>query len=576
MINTVFIDTSLILGIAIAIAFLVQLLRQPLIISYIITGIVCGPLFLNIINSSQEFFHVFAQFGVILLLFLVGLSLNINILKKIGKVAAITGIGQVAFTSIVGFFILLLLGFSKVAAIYLAISITFSSTIIIMKLLSDKRENRTVYGRYTIGLMLVQDIIAIGIMILLPTLSEGQSVAVSMLIVLAKATVLLSVVYFLSRVVLPVILKKVAQSGEFLLIFTLAWCFAIAGLGEWAGLSLEVGAIMAGLSLGTSVYRTEISSRLKPLRDFFIALFFIILGSEMYFVDFMSSVLPGLILSAFVLIGNPLILYFLYRRMKFTRRNSFLAGLTAAQVSEFGFVLLFVAAGLGYVGSEIISIFTMVALITIFISSYLITHNEKIYKLISPFLEFFGKDKDYTKSADLEKYDVLVFGYHRIGWQICEALAEMKISFAVVDFDPNAINKLQMRSIPYYFGDLTEVDFLNELPLNEARMIISTLPGAADQITLIKQVRKFNKKTLIIANLSHMRFLDDMYAAGADHIMIPHLVTGQWMADILKKNNWDRKMFKKLTEMQKQEMKLRFTLGSNDPDKKQQAQMLSQ
>ncbi|RLC38070.1 hypothetical protein DRH27_03175 [Candidatus Falkowbacteria bacterium] len=567
MANTIFIDTSFILGIAIVVAFLTQLLRQPLIISYIITGILCGPLFLNIINSSQDFFDAFAQFGVILLLFLVGLSLNINYLRRIGKVAAFTGVGQVVFTSIVGFLILLLLGFPKLSAIYLAISITFSSTIIIMKLLSDKRENRTVYGRYTIGLMLVQDIIAIGIMILLPTLKEGGSLVASFLILGAKIIILLSLVYFLSRVVLPIILKRVAQSGEFLLIFTLAWCFAIAGLGEWAGLSLEVGAIMAGLSLGTSVYQMEISSRIKPLRDFFIALFFIILGSEMYFVDFMGSVLPSLVLSVFVLIGNPLILYFLFRRMKFTRRNSFLAGLTAAQVSEFGFVFLFVALQMGCIGRNIISIFTMVALITIFISSYLITHNEKVYKLIKPFLNLFGKDKYHDKSADLKKYDVLVFGYHRIGWQICEALTEMKISFAVVDFDPHAVKKLQARSIPYYFGDLTEVDFLSELPLNEAKMIISTLPGAADQITLIKQVRKFNKKTLIIANLSHMKFLDDMYKAGADYIMMPHLVTGQWMADILKKNNWNRDMFKKLTQAQKQEMKLRFTLGSPPPPK---------
>jgi len=559
--SSIFINISFILGIAIVFAFLVQLLRQPLIISYILTGIVAGPLMFNIINSNQEFFDVFAKFGVILLLFLVGLSLNLNYLRKIGRVATIAGFGQVVFTSILGFLILSALGFTTMAAIFLAISITFSSTIIITKLLSDKRESRTVYGRYTIGLMLVQDIIAIGIMILLPTLEEGQSLIGSLLILLAKVIILLSVVYFLSKVVLPVILKRVATSGEFLLIFTLAWCFAIAGLGEWAGLSLEVGAIMAGLSLGSSVYRTEISSRIRPLRDFFIALFFIILGSEMNVDNFGASIIPGVVLSLFVLIGNPIILYILFRLNKFTRRNSFLTGLTSAQVSEFGFVFLFLAWQLNYIEDEIISIFTLIALITIFVSSYLITYNAQIYKMLKPVFEFFGKDKYHDPKSKENKYDVLVLGYHRLGWKICDALAEMDVSFAVVDFDPHAVKKLEQRQIPYYFGDLTEVDFLSELPFDDAKMVISTLPGAEDQITLIKHIRMTNLKTLIIANLSYIKFLDDMYEAGADYIMMPHLVSGQWMANILKNNTWNRKTFKKLTDTQKQEMKLRFTLS---------------
>jgi len=561
--TTIFINIGLLLGIAIGVAFLVQLLRQPMIISYIITGIICGPLFLNLINSSQEFFDVFAQFGVILLLFLVGLSLNFNYLRKIGKIAAIAGMGQVVFTSFIGFFILISLGFTKQAAVFLAISITFSSTIIIMKLLSDKGEVRTTYGRNTIGLMLIQDIIAITIMILLPSLKDGGAMALSMALLTIKLTLFVLVVFILSKIVLPLLMQKIARSGEFLLIFTLGWCFALAGLGEWLGISLEVGAIIAGLSLGSSIYQTEISSRIKPLRDFFIALFFIILGSELNIIDFQSSVLPSLILSAFVLLGNPLILYLLYRSMKFTRKNSFMAGLTAAQVSEFGFIFLFVSWQMGYINADIISIFTIVALITIFVSSYLITYNAQIYKKFKPFFKLFGKDKHSSFEENGEQYDVLVFGYHRLGWKICESLKEIGVSFAVVDFNPMAIKKLEQRDIPHYFGDLTEVDFLNALPLKQTKMIISTLPNADDQITLIKHVRYTNTETLIIANLSHTKFLDDMYSAGADYIMIPHLVSGEWMGRILKNNSWNRKTFKDLTAKQREEMKLRFTLGED-------------
>lgn len=559
--NSIFLDISIILGIAIAIAFVVQLLRQPLIISYILTGIIAGPMVLNLVNKSWAFFEVFSEFGVILLLFLVGLSLNVNYLKKIGKVAAITGIGQVVFTSFFGYFLLLFMGFGKVSAIYLAIAITFSSTIIIIKFLADKREAGTVYGRYTIGLMLVQDMIAITIMIVLPAIQSGTSIALAMTMILVKCVVLFVSVIFLSKFLLPFVIDRIAQSPEFLLIFTLAWCFAIAGFGEWAGVSLEVGAIIAGLSLGSSVYSTEISSRIKPLRDFFIALFFIILGSQMSLGNFSVTFWPGLVLSLFVLIGNPLILYALYRFSKFTRKSSFMAALTAAQVSEFGFVFLFVAMRGGGIDENIISIFTIVALITIFVSSYLITYNHQIYKYFLPWFHLFGADKHKNKNESEDIFDVIVFGYHRLGWKICEALAEMKVSFAVVDFNPAALKKLQDRNIPHFFGDATEIDFLCDLPIDRAKMIISTMPQADDQMALIKHIRLINEKAIVIANLAHMQFLEELYKVGADYIMMPHLLSGMWLADVLKDHNWSREKFKKLTEAQKIELQLRFTMG---------------
>lgn len=559
--DSIFIDISLVLGVAIAIAFVVRALRQPLIISYILTGIVCGPLFLNLVNSEQDFFHLFAEFGVILLLFLVGLTLNVSYLKRIGKVAVVTGVGQVIFTSGVGFLILSSLGFDPWSAMFLAISITFSSTIIITKLLSDKRETRSVYGRYTIGLMLVQDVIAVMLMIFLPALNLDISLANSLGLLLGKSVVFLAVVYAMTRVLLPVILDKVAESGEFLLIFTLAWCFTIAGAGEWAGLSLEVGAIIAGLSLATSKYQTEIVSRIKPLRDFFIALFFIILGSEMTIGGLQDVLWPSLLVALFVLLGNPLILYWLYRRLKFTRRNSFLAGLTAAQVSEFGFVFLFVSQDMGFVGNKELSVFTIVALATIFVSSYLITYNHYIFRKAEPLLKRFGKKEKSPPEEKPDSYEVLVFGYHRLGWKVCETLKEMGVSFAVVDCDPATIKKLKNRGIPHFFGDASEVDFLSELSLNRTRMIISTLPGPEDQITLAQEIKKIAPKTIFIGNLSHTRCLNDLYTAGADYVIVPHLLAGEWVANILKGEKWNKNTLKRLRNQQKKELSLRFTLG---------------
>lgn len=557
--DSIFLNTSIIFGLTIFIAFVVQILKQPLIISYIISGILAGPVFLNLLHSDQEYFNILAEFGVILLLFLVGLSLNFHFLKKIGKVAAVTGLGQVIFTSVIGFFLLYLMGFDKEFSIYLAIAITFSSTIIIMKLLNEKRETETVYGRYTLGLMLIQDIIAIFLLILLPAFNNGQSIALSLLMLFLKSALLLVFVYYVSRAVLTII-HRVAKSGEFLLIFTIAWCFSIASLSEWIGLSLEVGAIMAGISLGSSIYQAEISSRIRPIRDFFIVLFFIILGSEMGVQNIKQIFIPGIVLSLFVLIGNPFILYLLYRFMKFTRRVSFKAGLTAAQVSEFGFVFLFIVGQQGYINENLISLFTMIALVTIFISSYLITYNSQIYEKFKPLFQKFGEDKYVSLEVKKEKYDVFVFGYHRLGWKVCETLAELGYSFAVVDFDPMAVKKLKERNIPHFFGDATDVELLSEIPLSSAKIIISTMPSTSSQLTMIKNIREKHLKPIIIANLSYSRFLDEMYDAGADYVMMPHLLSGRWISDILKKGAINRRVTKRLVSEQRSEMKLKYTL----------------
>ncbi len=559
MIDSIFINTSIILGIAIAISFVVQLLKQPLIIAYILTGIISGPVFLNIINSDQEYFHIFAEFGVILLLFLVGLSLNFHFLKKIGKVATITGLGQVAFTSLVGFFILQQLGFEKEFSIYLAIAMTFSSTIIIMKLLSVKRETESVYGRYTIGLMLVQDIVAIIILILLPISSNGGSIFISIMLLLAKSFLFLLFIFIISKVMLKLV-GRAAKSGEFLLIFTVAWCFSVAGLAESVGLSLEVGAIIAGISLGSSIYQAEISSRIRPLRDFFIVLFFIILGSGMDIANIGGVVMPGILLSLFVLIGNPFILYVLYRSMKFTRKISFKAGLTAAQVSEFGFVFLFVVEQQGYMNDDLLPLFTFVALVTIFISSYLIMYNGQIWKFVEPIFRFFGKDRYAFLKGKVKKFDVLVFGYHRLGWKVCEALEEVGVSYAVVDFDPLAVKKLEERKIPHYYGDVTDVEFLSELPLSNVKTIISTLPSTSSQITMTKYIRENYPKPIIIATMSYSRFLGEMYQAGADYVIMPHLMAGEWMSNVIKDKKCNRRTMKKMANEQKDQMKLKFTL----------------
>ncbi len=557
--GNIFFQISVILGITISIAFVIRLLRQPLLVAYIVAGIFCGPFFLNLIDGDQKIFDSMAQFGVALLLFMIGLSLNLNHLKKIGKVAVITGLGQVIFTLICGFGILFYLGFSYVSSIYLAIAITFSSTIVITKLLYDKRDTERIYGRYTIGLMIVQDIIAILILIILGTTSQESSTLNSLWMILLKGMVLVSFLFVVSKYFIPRIMDKVAESSEFLFIFTITWCFGLASIIHWFGFSIEIGAIAAGLTLGSSNFQREIASRIKPLRDFFIILFFIILGSEMAISDFGSVLVPGVILSLFILIGNPLILYILFRIFKFTRKNSFLAGLTAAQVSEFGFILLFTGRQLGHIENQEFSIFTFVAITTIFISSYLITYNNQLYKFISPIFHlFFGKDKRHQIDEKIEPYEVWIFGCHRIGWMASRLLKKKKIRFAVVDLNCDTVEKLREKGITAFFGDASDIEFLEALPLKKAKLVILTTPDPEDQKTFLSYIKHFKQQPIVITNLHHYKQADEIYSLGADYVSMPHLLSGEWIAKILKKYPLQRRKLQKMRREQKKNIGVEF------------------
>ena len=557
--DNIFLQISTLLGITVSIALVMRALRQPLMVAYLIAGIVSGPLFLNILHGDEEIFAALSQFGVVLLLFVVGLSLNFSHIKQIGKASIVGGLSQVFFTAAIGFGILSAMNFEGTSALYLAAGLTFSSTIIIVKLLSDKKDVETTYGRYTIGLMVVQDVVAILLMMIIVSLSSGgQTPSQAVIELVGKSLMLVALVYIAARFVLPPMLDRVAKSAEFLFIFTVAWCFGVASILHVLGFSIEIGAIVAGLTLGSSPYQLEISSRIKPLRDFFIVLFFIILGAEMELANLSAVIWPALILSAFILIGNPFVLYRSFRALKFTRRNSFLIGLTAAQVSEFGFVLLVTGKSLGQISGPEIEIFTIVALITIIVSSYTITYNEQLYQKILPFLRLFGKEKEHQKELPEEIYDVWIIGYHRVGWKVCAALEEKGMSFAVVDFNPKTISRLKTRGIKAFFGDAADVEFLSALPFDKAKMVVSTIPEVDDQKVLIRHVRTRNNRIKIIANLYKTELVKELYAEGADYVMMPHFLGGNWIANVLKEKPWTKRTFDDLRKDQSKELRMSF------------------
>ena len=563
----IFVELSKILIVTIVITGFMRFLKQPAIIGYILSGIIAGPFVFNIINSTNTL-TAFSQIGIALLLFLVGLNLNPKVIKDVGKIALITGLGQVIFTATIGFIISKLLGVSTINSLYIAIALSFSSTIIIMKLLSDKRDLESLYGRISIGFLIVQDFIAIGILLIISSLNNGTNLTSLAIESILKGVGGILVLFILTVYVILPLTKIIARSQEFLLLFSISWCFAIATVFHYLNFSIEAGALLAGMTLSLSPYHYEISSKLKPLRDFFLILFFIMLGSQMVFSNLYQNM--GLILtfSFFVLIGNPIIVMTLMGLLGYTKRNSFLAGLTVAQISEFSLIVVALGVSVGHVTNEILSLVTAVGLITFAGSTYMILYSNKLYPILSKYLTIFerkGKKVDEHKYHKDEDYEIILVGYNRIGFDILESLKKIKKKFMIIDYDPEVIAKLSKEGYDCRYGDADDLELLNELNFSKVKMVISTIPLTDTNLLLINKVKEENKKA-IIAVISH--HIDDavrLYDNGATYVLMPHFLGGKHFSTMIENNKLNINKFLKEKIEHMAHLNYRKQLGHNHP-----------
>jgi Kef-type K+ transport system membrane component KefB len=387
-----FAQIAVALVIAVVLGVLANWARQPLIIAFIAAGIVAGPAVLGVIEDPAEI-ELLAKVGISILLFLVGLKLDVRQIKVIGPVATATGLGQVLFTSAVGYLLARLLGLEPMAALYVAVALTFSSTIIIVKLLSDKGELQDLHGRIAIGFLIVQDIAVIVAMIALTAIDSatGDSAMQQVLGVLGRGAILFVVLGVAMRWILPWLVHRMARQAELLVLFAIAWAVGMATLSLALGFNEEVGAFLAGVALAATPYREAIGGRLVPLRDFLLLFFFLNLGATLELSLAGSQIWAAVLLSLFVLIGNPLIVMVIMGAMGYRKKVSFLAGLTVAQISEFSLILAALGFDLGYIDQATVGLITTVGMITIAISTYFITYSEQLYTWLEPVLGIFER-----------------------------------------------------------------------------------------------------------------------------------------------------------------------------------------
>ncbi|MGD8276126.1 MAG: cation:proton antiporter [Thiohalocapsa sp.] len=493
-----FAELALLLVIAAVAGAVAVGLRQPVLIAYIVVGIAVGPAGLALVQSHDQI-DLLAQIGIAVLLFVVGLKLDVAKVRDIGAVALATGLGQLAFTILFGFLLILALGKGLVEALYVAVALTFSSTIIIVKLLSDKRELDSLHGRIAVGFLIVQDIAVVLAMMAMSALGDASggslwTVALSLLARVAGAAVL---IYVLMRWVLPTVVRSMARSGELLLIFAIAWGTGLAALGEWAGFSKEAGAFLAGFSLASTAYREAIGARLTGIRDFLLLFFFIDLGAKLDFSTLGAELWPAAVLSLFVLIGNPLIVMAIMGFMGYRKRTGFLAGLTVAQISEFSIVFVAMGIGLGHVGVEALGLTTLVGLITITLSTYMILSSGALYRLLAPLLGVFERrtpDREPVGEAPERAEappEILVLGLGRYGHRLAARLRGKGLSMLGVDCDPELVRRLAAAGFPVRFGDGHDAAFLETLPLAGLRWVISTLPDLESNRALLHALMEY-------------------------------------------------------------------------------------
>ena len=467
---------------ALAGAFAVRL-RQPVLIAYIVVGILVGPAVFGIVTAHDEV-ALLAEIGVTVLLFVVGLKLDLHHIRHIGPVALATGLGQLGFTIVFGFLIIVLMGKSLMDALYVAVALTFSSTIIVVKLLSDKRELDSLHGRIAVGFLIVQDVAVVLAMMTMSALrGHGDDAILAVAGHLALRLVGAGVLMFvLMRYVLPWLVHAMARTQELLLIFAIAWGTGLAALGELAGFSKEAGAFLAGFSLASTSYREAMNARLTGIRDFMLLFFFVDLGAKLDFSTLGGELWPAVILSLFVLIGNPLIVMAIMGYMGYRKRTGFLAGLTVAQISEFSIVFVAMGITLGHVGVEALGLTTLVGLVTIMVSTYMILYSQPLYERLAPLLGVFERARPFRELA-VERQgraagqpDIVVFGLGRYGARLMRQLRQAGIAVIGVDFDPEIVRQLRRQRLPVRFGDGEDPGFLESRPLADARWVVTTFP----------------------------------------------------------------------------------------------------
>lgn len=533
-----FTQIALLLVVAGTSGIIAKLLRQPVLVGYLFAGFLLASL--GLLHSSETL-EGLGQVGVILLLFLVGLEVNIHELKAVGKSSLVAGIGQVTISIIVGVLLATGFGFDLLPSIYIALALTFSSTIIIIKLLSEKNDQDSLYGKISIGILLIQDVVAILVLTLLAGLEQGSFNVFELGFVLIKGIALILSVLYLSKKIIPAIFEKyIANSQELLFVASIAWALGFASIvGGPLGLSYEVGGFLAGLAFANIGEHIQIAAKTRPLRDFFLTIFFLLLGTRLVLENIRELILPVLVFSLFIIFVKPLLVMIIMGLLGHRKRTSFMASVTVAQISEFSLILMAMGASLGHVSQNEVAIIVLTGVVTMTVSTYLIMQAENIFERIVRYLTIFERKKEININLGPSigySDHVLLVGGGRTGKSLAKYLKKKKVAVTVVDFSPDVYNGLLRFGIPVVFGDISDPEIFLAAGGDKARLIISTTASFTDNIAILRQIKSVRPRPIVIVEALDLVDSKLLYKKGADYVITPRFLTGEHIRALLKSN----------------------------------------
>ncbi len=547
-VENIFLEFTVIICFAAVVSLVFRFFKQPEILAYILTGILIGPFGLFHL-TNQSTFQTLSQVGITLLLFMVGLEIKLSEHFQIGKSLLLSALGQIALTFAAAYGLTFVFGFNLIEALYLSVALTFSSTIIIVKILSDKRDLHSLYAKISLGILLAQDLVAIFILMFLSAFNHVANPAAALGqfgFVFLKAVLVFGAVIYLSKSVFPKLVELIAKSPETLFLVSLAWVFGFAAFisSPLIGFSIEIGGFLAGLALANSIANYQIIAKAKILRDFFIVIFFVLLGVQMTFGNIERVIVPAIVFSLFVLLLKPLLVMGLLGILGYRKRTSFLTGISLSQISEFSLILVFLGNRLGHVSKDLVTLVTLICIITFVVSTYLITNGNKIYLSVGKWFTFLER-KNLKKDEvieELENFDslndhVVIIGGDQMGQSILDALEDGHDEVVVIDFDPAIVKKLKDKKIHRLFGDIADIDIQERAKLDSAKLVISTIPDVEDNLLLLRLLHKENKKAKVVVMALDGIDAKSLYKAGADYVVLPHLAGGRQIAKIISENH---------------------------------------
>lgn len=525
------------------------LARQPPILAYLLAGFLVGPAGLKVVHS-EESIHVIAELGLILLLFMIGLEIDLKKIVRAGRVILVSAAFQIAVGSIlgVGFFLLigLPIGGGRWDALYLGIGAALSSTVIIVKVLYDKRELDTLPGRITLGILVLQDLFVILFLAIQPNLQNLQ-LSIGLLSA-ARVAVLVAAALLISRYVLPWLFHRIAQLPELVVVGALAWCFFVCELAMLLSLSREMGALVAGVALSTFPYALDVTAKVTSLRDFFVTLFFVALGMLLPVPDG-AMIAAGLVLAVFTVVSRLATTFIPLYALKQGLRASLLPALNLAQLSEFTLVLLQLGRHDGHISQATANSASFAFVILAVLSTFVMTRSDAVSRATIAALKRFGlRDLDHRSEHDLEPDEadhgsrIMLLGFYRTASSLLAEFERQNVpiedQISVIDFNPGVYHSLRARGIKVVYGDVSHTDVLRHAGAAHAQIVISSVPDAllvgTSNVRLVRAVRAMNPTAKIIATADVIGNVQTLYDAGADHVIVSRFAEANVLLDAIR------------------------------------------